>query len=362
MSNVAFLNVSKTFSPDIHALRDVNLEIAGGEYLVIAGPSGSGKTTLLRLVAGLDSPTAGDILIAGGRINDVPPADRDVAMVFQSAALYPHLTVERNLAFGLAHRRLAASEVQSRIVETADMLAISPLLDRLPAEISGGERQRVAIGRALIRRPRVLLLDEPLSDLDFPLRARLRSDLARLRGAWEITVLHVTHDQSEAMALGDRVCLLCGGAVQQTSPPQVIYDRPANAFVASFMGSPGMNLLRGELCDRGLLIGDGGGSLRIDLPQSALTNTARGANGPVLLGVRPEDLHTFGAGIRLPPVVIERTESLGHESIAYFQLGGGGHAVRLPASTEVRRGDSLVLTAAEEKLHWFSAADGRRLD
>src|SRR3989442_9097166 len=246
MAEVRLEHVTKRFSEDVAALDDLTLEVADGEFLILVGPSGRGKTTALRLVAGLEKPTSGSIAIGGRVINDVSPRDRDIAMVFQNYALYPHMTVYRNLAFGLRQRKAPKSEIDRRVREVSGMLGLDELLGRRPAQLSGGQRQRVAMGRALVREPKTFLLDEPLSNLDAKLRVQVRAQLKRLHARLGITTIYVTHDQVEAMTLGDRIAVIAGGVLQQLGPPQDVYDHPANLFVAGFIGSPPMNLLRGS--------------------------------------------------------------------------------------------------------------------
>ena len=246
-TTIEFRRISKTYSNGHAAIRGVDLAAAAGEFLVLVGPSGSGKSTLLRLLAGLDQPSSGRIVIGGVDVTESPPQDRDLAMVFQSYALYPHMTVRDNLAYGLKVRRTSRATTDTKVAEVAGVLGIEPLLDRRPAELSGGERQRVALGRALVREPKAFLLDEPLSNLDPSLRAHARAELRRLHQSLGATIVYVTHDQEEAMTLGTRVAVMRAGAVEQVAPPLELYSRPANTFVAGFIGSPSMNLLEASM-------------------------------------------------------------------------------------------------------------------
>src|SRR5216110_1297276 len=278
MAEVRLEHVTKRFSADAVALNDLSLDVQDGEFLILVGPSGCGKTTALRIVAGLEKPTSGRITIGDRVVNDVTPRDRDIAMVFQNYALYPHMTVYRNLAFGLKERRTPKPEIDRRVREVSGILGLDELLKRRPAQLSGGQRQRVAMGRALVREPKAFLLDEPLSNLDAKLRVQMRAELKRIHQRLGITTIYVTHDQVEAMTLGDRIVVMSNGRVQQIGAPQDVYRRPQNLFVAGFIGSPPMNLLRGRCADGSIRLGD------LDLPWS----------GPdaaeVAVGFRPEDL------------------------------------------------------------------------
>src|ERR1700712_1265944 len=245
MAQVEFCDVTRSYGDDLVALKSLNLTVADGEFLILVGPSGCGKSTALRLLAGLDKPTSGEIKIAGTTVNRLGPGQRDIAMVFQNYALYPHMTVYANLAYGLRQRKTPRSEIEHRVRDTAALLEITDLLKRKPGQLSGGQRQRVAMGRALVRKPQAFLLDEPLSNLDAKLRTQVRGDLKRLHREVPVTSIYVTHDQVEAMTLGDRLCVMSKGEVQQIGTTDEIYNRPANTFVASFMGSPPMNLMPG---------------------------------------------------------------------------------------------------------------------
>jgi ABC-type sugar transport system ATPase subunit len=351
----------------IAAIRDLCLAVADGELLAVVGPSGCGKSTLLRLLAGLETPTGGTIRIGGERVDGRSPRDRNVAMVFQDYALYPHRTVEGNLAFPLEMRRLPRDEIRGRVARTAELLGIGGLLGRLPRELSGGERQRVAMGRALVREPRVFLLDEPLSNLDAKLRVHVRAEIAELQRRTGTTMLYVTHDQVEAMTLGERVAVLHEGRLQQAAAPRELHARPANLFVAGFIGSPPMNLLPARL------VGDarGGGALdlggeRLALP-GALLPAAR-AEAALTLGLRPEALRV--AAPARPGALRARVlhlEFLGHEILAHLVLGTGEPGprrprlvMRLPHASALARGDAVALEADAADLRLFGA-DGRAL-
>ena len=331
MATVSFQNVNKQYPGGFHAVRDLNLEIADGEFVVLVGPSGCGKSTTLRMLAGLEEITSGEIRIGERRVNEVEPGQRDIAMVFQNYALYPHMTVQENLAFGLKMRRTPKAEIARRTTETAETLGITSLLQRKPRELSGGQRQRVALGRAIVRQPQVFLFDEPLSNLDAKLRVQMRAEIAALHQRLRTTMIYVTHDQVEAMTLGQRIVVMDGGVVQQAAPPLELYRQPANRFVAGFIGSPAMNFVRGMLND---------GRFAFDGREISLNGNASGS-GAAILGIRPEDLLADGAGPTLGPVSLEVVEQMGHESLGYFHLAGQRCAMRLAADAGLAPGDTV---------------------
>jgi ABC-type sugar transport system ATPase subunit len=367
MASVAFEHVDKRYPGGVEALVDFSLELADGELVALVGPSGCGKSTALRLLAGLDAPSAGAIRIGGRVVNELAPKERNVAMVFQDYALYPTRTVRGNLAFPLEMRRMPRDEITRRVEATAALLDIGGLLERLPRELSGGERQRVAMGRALVREPAAFLLDEPLSNLDAKLRAEVRAEIAELRRRTGTTMLYVTHDQVEAMTLGDRVAVLQRGRLQQVAPPRDLYERPANAFVAGFIGSPPMNLLPVRLVSDGgvpaLELVDpsaaaGRAALRLPLPPSLGDASRRaaptGAGAPALLGIRPEHLaladeSTSGA----IPVQLSHAEYLGHETLAHCTVGSLPLIARLSTVTPLAPGSRLHLAFPPAALHLF---------
>jgi ABC-type sugar transport system ATPase subunit len=344
MARLALRNVCKRFG-ETAALDDVSLEVGDGEFLVLVGPSGCGKSTLLRIVAGLVAPTAGDILLDGERVNDLEPRERDAAMVFQNYALYPHMSVRRNLAFPLKMAGIERATIARRVDQTAAVLGLEPLLDRKPGTLSGGQMQRVALGRAIVRNPRLFLFDEPLSNLDAKLRAEMRAEIARLHRKFGITTVYVTHDQAEAMTMGTRICVLDGGRVQQVGPPLEVFESPATSFVASFIGSPAMNLLRGR--------GEGGrfraGPLEVPCPDSC--------RGEVLLGIRPHQVEV-GTGVELPVTYVEQ---LGSHTHIHLDLGGEKLLVTREGSVDARPGGSLAVRLPADRLHWFDASSGRRI-
>ena len=332
-------------------LDDVSLEIRDGELLVLIGPSGCGKTTLLRCIAGLEDPTRGTISIDGRVVNGVEPRDRDIAMVFQSYALYPHMTVRDNLAFGLRMRKTPAAEVEARIAEVAAMLEIEHLLARLPRELSGGQRQRVAMGRAVVRRPKVFLFDEPLSNLDAALRQQMRVELLRLHRRLGATMVYVTHDQVEAMTLADRIVIMQKGHIEQVGGPQDLYDRPANVFVARFLGTPEMNTLPGQLL--GGRFRDGESGIAADAPG--------GGDGAATLGVRAEDLGLGAWGeAGTFPAQVEVIEQLGWENLLPLRVGGRMLVARVEAKRSPPVGAAVGLRLWPGRWHLF--VEGTRFD
>lgn len=350
MSSVTLTGVHKRYPDGFHAVRGVDLSIADGELVVLVGPSGCGKTTTLRMIAGLEEISEGEVRLGERVVNRIAPGDRDLAMVFQNYALYPHMTVRRNMDFGLRMRRTAKSQRAERVAEAAAMLGIEDLLDRRPAELSGGQRQRVALGRAIVRHPAAFLFDEPLSNLDAKLRAETRTEIAELHQRLGATMVYVTHDQVEAMTLGQRLVLMNQGLVQQVDTPMAVYARPANRFVATFIGSPAMNLLEGELRDG-------------RFTAAGVSWQASGPDGPATLGVRPEDVRPATEG---DPVFatgeLTTVEQLGHETLGYYRLEQSEAAwiARLPGTAAMP--ERCGLTFAAEAVHLFAADDeGRRL-
>jgi sn-glycerol 3-phosphate transport system ATP-binding protein/multiple sugar transport system ATP-binding protein len=344
-------------------LRGVDLEIPEGSFAVLVGPSGCGKSTLLRLVAGLEEADEGTITLAGRDVTRLPPRDRDVAMVFQSYALYPHLTVRDNLAFGLELRGTARVEIGKRIDEASAMLGLAPLLDRLPKQLSGGQRQRVAMGRAIVRRPNIFLFDEPLSNLDAALRAEVRVDIRRLHDRLDATTLYVTHDQVEAMTLADTLWVLNGGLVEQKGPPLEVYERPRTRFVATFLGSPQMNLLDGALVrevDRVFAVG---GGVRAAVDEERFDASALEPGRKVVIGIRPHDLVLARDGApKVAELKVELVEALGFEAFAHGWLEAAGPTIvaRLEANEtrSVRPTSLIALAAAPARVHLFDPETG----
>ncbi|MBM3313206.1 sn-glycerol-3-phosphate ABC transporter ATP-binding protein UgpC, partial [candidate division WOR-3 bacterium] len=351
MSRVGLRELTKTYDRGMVAVDRVNLEIADREFFVLVGPSGCGKTTTLRLVAGLEEPTAGEVYIGDRMVNQVEPRDRDIAMVFQNYALYPHMTVRENMAFALKLRKFRPEEVRRRVEDAARILGLDKLLERKPAALSGGQRQRVALGRAIVRHPRVFLFDEPISNLDARLRVEMRAELARLHRQLETTVLYVTHDQVEAMTLGQRIGVMQDGRLLQVADPMTLYNQPANRFVAGFIGSPPMNFLSGHIAVQPPW-GFVHRSFTLDLPPALAGGLAPVRGKPVVLGVRPEgiSLGTPGSapGVAADHVLcpkpelraqVEVAEHMGNEVVLYLQLGEVSLVARVPPADAPRPGD-----------------------
>ena len=365
MASVQLDKVRKVYPNGFVGVADASFEVADGELLVLVGPSGCGKSTLLRMIAGLETITSGTLKIGDRVVNDVSPKDRDIAMVFQSYALYPHMTVAENLAFGLKLRGHDKAAIAARVEEAAKTLELDALLDRKPGLLSGGQRQRVALGRALVRKPQVFLLDEPLSNLDAKLRMSMRVEIARLHRQLDATMVYVTHDQIEAMTLGQRIVVLNDGKIQQIDTPMALYDRPANVFVASFLGSPKMNLLWGPLRDDNgqlrLRIADG---VELPLaPDPAMAALLQAQVGRQLtVGLRPEDMHlgADGDGPRLPATV-EAVEPVGNEAFINLGCGGCDLVIRLPPYHLPQPGDRVFLGYVPERMHFFDTESGVRL-
>jgi multiple sugar transport system ATP-binding protein len=342
MASVRLEGVKKTYPNGHVAAQGLDLEIADGEFMVLVGPSGCGKSTALRMIAGLETPTGGRILIGDRDVTPLPPQERDIAMVFQTYALYPHMTVRQNLAFGLRMRGAGPDVIERRVQEAARALALEPVLGRKPAQLSGGQRQRVALGRAIVREPKVFLFDEPLSNLDAKLRVETRAELARLHRRLGATVVYVTHDQEEAMTLGGRVAVMRDGFLQQVAPPMELYRRPANRFVAGFVGSPAMNFLPGEILGRS---------------QTPATNST--------LGVRPHDITIVPKGGGDLDAWVDVVEPRGSELLVYLRLGAdhNGPELRVVAPPEPAIEPERVVGVKfdRERLHWFEEESGRRV-
>jgi multiple sugar transport system ATP-binding protein len=350
MAVVALHDLCKHYGTGALAVDHVSIEIADGEFMVLLGPSGCGKTTTLRMIAGLESITSGTLTIDGKDVSHVPAKDRDIAMVFQSYALYPHMSVRENLAFGLRRRNVERAEIDRRVKDVAGILGLSELLERRPHALSGGQRQRVALGRAIVRDPKVFLFDEPLSNLDAALRASTRQEIAGLHRRLKGTMIYVTHDQVEAMTLGDRICVMQNGKVAQIGPPLEVYRKPANVFVARFLGSPPMNIVPATVNHGERTAAVGGSTLRLDdAPQ---------CNGSALLGFRPEDV-SLTAADQAPRAKVTAVELLGAETILSATLEGGNPiAVRAPRDLIARPGDVVGLSVAPDALHLFDPETG----
>ena len=383
MAGLEFIGVRKTYPNGFKAIHGVETSVADGAFIVIVGPSGCGKSTLLRMVAGLETVTEGEIRIGGRRVNELEPADRNIAMVFQNYALYPHMSVFDNMAYGLRNRRTAKEEIERRVADAARILQLDGMLGRRPSQLSGGQRQRVAMGRAIVREPEVFLFDEPLSNLDAKLRVQMRLEIKRLQRDLETTSLYVTHDQVEAMTLADRLIVMNAGVVEQIGSPLDVYAAPATAFVAGFIGSPAMNFLPGTAtADRQGVMLDGSAQV---LPFSPPV-----APGKVTVGIRPEHLEPVPRDAATLELAVDVVEALGADSLVHGQLAGGGRdrlhgrdgpqgagslvhgqpagggrgpavTARVDGALRVAAGEILPLALAPERVHFFDAGNGRRL-
>ncbi len=395
MAEIVLDNVWKIYPDGTEAVRALDLTIADGEFMVLVGPSGCGKTTALRMVAGLEVISRGNVAIGDVVVNDVPPKDRDIAMVFQNYALYPHMSVFDNMAFGLKLKKISQREIDQRVGDAADILGLEELLGRKPAALSGGQRQRVAMGRAIVRHPRAFLMDEPLSNLDAKLRVQMRSEIARIQHDLKVTTIYVTHDQTEAMTMGDRVAVIRKGELQQVEEPQRLYDHPLNLFVAGFIGSPAMNLVEARIveADGGLAVHVAGFDLPIPEELLARRPALRGfVDRPVVMGVRPEDMEDASLVSDAPPerritAVIELREALGSDVVVHFGLDAPpaitedvrelavdvGHEAlekleqstdrttilaRLNPRTMAQTGESIELVVDTHRLHFFAPDTG----
>ena len=358
MTEVRLTGITKQFG-EKGVLLGIDLTIEEGAFFTLVGPSGCGKSTLLNLIAGLESPTSGEILFDAKPVNDLAPKDRDVAVVFQSYALYPHKTVYENIAFPLRMKKEPAAEIDRRVREVAELLGLTPLLPQRPGSLSGGQRQRVALGRAIVRKPRLFLFDEPLSNLDARLRIEMRSELKKLHRRLKATMIYVTHDQAEALTLSDRMAVLHRGTIQQQGAPKEIYARPSNLFVAEFIGSPPMNLLRGRRVGEGVETAEG---VVFRLTGERAERLGAVPSGEVVLGIRPEDLHLSPPAEGKATAEIVLIESIGGE--VWVELNWGGRTIRATASADFdgRPGERVGLTIDANKVHLFDPETGRRTD
>jgi multiple sugar transport system ATP-binding protein len=390
VAEVLLTDVDKVYDNGYHAVKDLSLDIGDGEFLVLVGPSGCGKTTALRMVAGLEQITDGTVQIGGRVVNQLSPKDRDIAMVFQNYALYPHLSVADNIAFGLRLRKTPKAEVERQVAWAAKLLDLTPYLDRKPKQLSGGQRQRVAMGRAIVRQPKVFLMDEPLSNLDAKLRVQMRGEIARLQHDLGTTTVYVTHDQVEAMTMGHRVAVMSAGVLQQIDTPQRLYDEPANLFVAGFMGTPPMNLLRGAVANEQGAVSVTLGTQVLPLPDAALDRYPRltgYAGGEVVVGVRADDLHPASTHAGLPTIEasLVNMEALGSETICYFHIDvetigvveegdeptvADGESIvaarpnlvaSFPPRVFPRIGETVAVAVDAANLHFFDAETGAAL-
>ncbi|HSD63495.1 MAG TPA: sn-glycerol-3-phosphate ABC transporter ATP-binding protein UgpC [Ignavibacteriaceae bacterium] len=361
MAEVVLKNVTKVYEGGQVAAKDINIEVHDKEFVVLVGPSGCGKSTTLRMIAGLEEITEGELFIDGKKVNDVSPKDRDIAMVFQNYALYPHMTVYENMAFGLKLRKFDKEEIKSRVTDAARILGLEEYLERKPKALSGGQRQRVAVGRAIVRKPKVFLFDEPLSNLDAKLRVQMRTEISRLHKRLGATMIYVTHDQTEAMTMGERIVILKDGIVHQIDTPLNLYNKPVNRFVAGFIGSPSMNFIKGKIkSNRSLSFNSAGGDLNFTLNGKREAKLKNYNGKEVWLGIRPEDIYdTFENAEReeytAKEVVLDVIEPMGNEIFLYFQLDDIQFVARVPAREEPPVGSKRNLMFNRNKLYFFDA-------
>jgi multiple sugar transport system ATP-binding protein len=366
MASVSMRGVTKVFDGKVVAVDNVSLEVEDREFVVLVGPSGCGKSTLLRMVAGLEEVTEGEILIDNRLVNDVPPKDRDIAMVFQNYALYPHMTVYDNMAFGLRLRKYSKEEIDERVKEAAGILGISQLLDRRPKALSGGQRQRVAVGRAIVRKPKVFLFDEPLSNLDAKLRVQTRTEISKLHERLKATIIYVTHDQVEAMTMGSRIVVMKDGVAQQVADPLSIYREPVNQFVAGFIGSPAMNLIDGSLEKRNGKLFATTSAFEAEIPEATAGLLADHGGREVVLGIRPEDIYEAADADRLTSSApmrahLDVVEPMGNEIFLYFALGGKDLVARIDVRTPPSVNTDVDLVLDTDSLHFFDKETGESL-
>jgi multiple sugar transport system ATP-binding protein len=360
MAQVLIRRLNKKFD-DVHAVKDVDLEIRDKEFVVLVGPSGCGKTTTLRMVAGLESITSGQVLIGDRVVNELPPMDRDIAMVFQNYALYPHMSVYDNMAFGLKMRKFGRSEIDKRVRDAAEILGIHDHLHRKPRQLSGGQRQRVALGRAIVRHPQVFLFDEPLSNLDAKLRVQMRVELKRIHDRLGTTAIYVTHDQVEAMTLGDRVVVMRDGMVQQVGEPLELYNKPANRFVAGFIGSPAMNFLTVRTDELNGTLSVRNDAMLIELPDDMAARLRPHAGKDITMGIRPEDLRVASGADPVKfclDATVEVVEKLGSEIVLDMQAGRNMLVAAVEPTVRAQRGNRLRLALNPDRLHFFDLASG----
>lgn len=361
MARIELRSVGKKYGGTV-VVKDFNLTVEDGEFIVLVGPSGCGKSTVLRMIAGLTEVTEGEILINGVRVNHLEPRQRDVAMVFQNYALYPHMNVYQNMAFGLKMRKMPASEIDRKIRETAAVLGISELLGRKPKQLSGGQRQRVALGRAIVRNPGVFLMDEPLSNLDAQLRMQMRTEIIKIHRRLQATFIYVTHDQVEAMTMGDRIVVVKDGLIQQVGSPQEIYRSPANVFVAGFIGSPQMNLFDGNISDNNTLASLGGElNLVFPVPNQNIFKSLRGKI--LVLGIRPEDIKISFRPLpdKAMRAKVDLVEHTGSDKIVFASIGGLLLTIKADADFPVKGGETIWLTVPPRSLHIFDKDNGRAI-
>ena len=351
MAGLTLKNIKKSYDKNV-IINGIDLEIKDKEFLVLVGASGCGKSTILRMIAGLEDITDGEIFIGSKKVNKIAPKDRDIAFVFQSYALYPHMTVYENIAFGLKMRKIGEALIDKKVKEAAGILDLIPYLDIKPKQLSGGQRQRVALGRAIVREPKVFLMDEPLSNLDAKLRVQMRSEIKKLHQKLQTTFIYVTHDQTEALTMGDRIVVLDKGVIQQVDTPDNIYQNPQNTFVAGFVGSPQMNFIEGKMSEGKLIIAD----MSIQLTEEQ--KTAIGEKQDVVVGIRPENMTSADGEIKLA-VKVDMSEMLGSEKIVYFYVGDAKCSVKLPSTFAVD--EDLILKINKNNLFFFNKETGERI-
>ncbi len=352
MAEVKLVNVSKIYEGGNKAVHNVNIEIKDKEFVVLVGPSGCGKTTTLRMIAGLEEISEGDLFIDGVRVNDISPKDRDIAMVFQNYALYPHMTVYENMAFGLKLRKFDKKEIQERVHNAAKILGIYDYLNRKPKALSGGQRQRVAVGRAIVRKPKVFLFDEPLSNLDAKLRVQMRTEISKLHRNLNATMVYVTHDQVEAMTMGDRIVIMKDGFIQQMDSPLNLYNNPVNKFVAGFIGSPSMNFVEGTLIKNDQIkFVDTSNQFIIDIPEKYSEKIKPYIDKAIYMGIRPEDITISEEGQFI--FESEVVEPMGNEIFLYFNVSGNQFVSRTNIQKEIKAGESIKIFFNTDKLHFF---------
>ncbi|MEE3258060.1 MAG: sn-glycerol-3-phosphate ABC transporter ATP-binding protein UgpC [Candidatus Latescibacterota bacterium] len=358
MAEVILKNIRKVYDKDVVAVDSADIEIKDKEFVVLVGPSGCGKSTTLRMIAGLEEITDGEISIDGAVVNDMPPKDRDIAMVFQNYALYPHMTVYQNMAFGLKLRKYPKDEIEARVQEAAEILGIQELLERKPKALSGGQRQRVAVGRAIVRKPKVFLFDEPLSNLDAKLRVQMRAEISKLHTQLEATMVYVTHDQIEAMTMGDRIVVMRDGLIQQIDEPLILYNKPVNRFVAGFIGSPSMNFVRGKLTSNGRGATFDEGQVQIALSAAQADQLRDHFDREVTLGIRPEDIHdpeTIGRNIETVEIEanVEVVEPMGNEVFLNLTTGTTTFVARIDQLNIPQVDQTVQLSIEVAKAHFF---------
>lgn len=365
MAKVLLENIGKIFDKNVTAVENVNINIEDKEFMVLVGPSGCGKSTTLRMIAGLEEISSGKIYIGDRLVNDIPPKDRDIAMVFQNYALYPHMTVFQNMAFGLKLRKFPKKEIEKRVQEAADILEIGDLLVRKPKALSGGQRQRVAVGRAIVRKPKVFLFDEPLSNLDAKLRVQMRTEISKLHDRLETTMIYVTHDQMEAMTMGDRIVVMRKGIVHQIDTPLNLYHNPVNKFVAGFIGSPAMNFMEGTIKNSGGLFFDEG-NIQLKIPSDFNKKLSPYVNKKIAFGIRPEDIKNakFTQHVKQPAKaesLLEVVEPMGNEFFLYLTTGTHAFVARVSERDDLIVGSKFKLAFTMEKAHFFDIETEARI-